>query len=240
MDRRKAIQLLVGGATISFISAASALTNVRREGKDSIAQNQRHLAMAIDLRRCNGCKACVTSCGVENGNRPNEHRTQVFQAVAERDNQQYAFNLPLLCNNCEKPSCVTVCPTGATFKRDRDGIVVVDSTSCINCRLCDMACPYDGSRFTNSDTGTMDKCNFCIQRTTQQLLPACVESCPGAARIFGDISDPQSDISRFLAEHNAMVIQSEKNTQPNVFYVGLTAEEASQTYSLNIEQKWQR
>lgn len=236
MDRRKAIQLMIGGAAISFVSATPAIAALRENSQSG----KKHLAMLIDLRRCNGCKACVTSCGVENGNRPDEHRTQVFQAVAEQDGKQYAINLPLLCNNCEEPSCVKVCPTGATFKREQDGIIVVDATSCINCRFCAMTCPYDGSRFTNSDTGTIDKCNFCIQRTSQQLLPACVESCPGAARIFGDLSDPDSVISQLLAKHNALVIQSEKNTRPNVFYMGLTQEEASQSYSLNTDKKWQR
>ncbi|WP_252176184.1 4Fe-4S dicluster domain-containing protein [Endozoicomonas sp. 4G] len=163
MDRRNAIRLMIGGAAVSMISATPAIAAIRKGSSNG----EKHLAMAIDLKSCNGCKACVTACGVENGNRPDEHRTQVLQAIVEKDDKQYALNLPLLCNNCSEPSCVTVCPTGATFKRKEDGIIVVDSTSCINCRFCSMACPYDGSRFSNSDTGTMDKCNFCVQRRSR-------------------------------------------------------------------------
>lgn len=234
LDRRKTLKLLSGAVAFSFVSAQASLKSIREE------KNKKHLAMAIDLRKCNGCKACVTACGVENGNLPDEHRTEVIQIVSEVDNRQHALNLPLLCNHCEQPSCTKLCPTGATFKREEDGIVVVDSTVCVGCNYCILACPYTGVRFTNSTTATVDKCNFCIQRTSQNLLPACVESCTGAARVFGDVSNPESDISRFLKKHDALVLQSDKNTKPNVFYVGLTQEEADQTYSLHVDKRWQR
>ncbi|WP_252176178.1 4Fe-4S dicluster domain-containing protein [Endozoicomonas sp. 4G] len=235
LDRRKALKLLsAGAAAFTFVSAQGSLSSIRKE------KNKKHLAMAIDLRRCNGCKACVTSCGVENGNEPDEHRTQVVQVVAESGDKQHALNLPLLCNHCEEPACTPLCPTGATFKREEDGIVVVDSTVCVGCNYCAMACPYTGVRFTNSKTSTIDKCNFCIHRTTRNLLPACVESCTGAARIFGDVNNPDSQISKFLDENEVMVLQSDKNTRPNVFYVGLSQEEADQPYTLHIENTWQR
>ncbi|MFQ6372268.1 sulfate reduction electron transfer complex DsrMKJOP subunit DsrO [Shewanella sp. YIC-542] len=237
LDRRKMLKVLAGGAvgaaSISFVSAAGAISNIRAKGG-------KHLAMLVDLRRCNGCKACVVSCGNENGNRPDEHRTEVYQAVAEREGKPFVLNLPLLCNNCEKPSCVKVCPTGATFKRAEDGIVVVDSTLCVGCNYCIQACPYSAVRFTNSNTGTVDKCNFCIHRTSRGLLPACVETCTGGARIFGDINDKNSEIAKLIEKENPLVLQSGKHTEPNVFYIGLTQEESNTAFSLKFPQEWQR
>ncbi len=237
MDRRKAIKLLAGGTTVSLVSASPVIASVVASNSD---QNNKKLAMVIDLRRCNGCKACVTACGHENGNEPNEHRTQVLQSSTEINGKEYVLNLPLLCNQCDNPVCTKVCPTGATFKRKEDGIVVVDSTGCINCNFCVYTCPYDGVRFTNSKTGTVDKCNFCIQRTTKGFLPACVETCTGGARVFGDLKDPDSDVSKLLKEHEALVLQSDKNTQPNVYYIGLTDTESDQPYNLNSALTWQR
>ncbi|MFC1237186.1 4Fe-4S dicluster domain-containing protein [Vibrio sp. F74] len=237
MDRRKAIKLLAGGTTVSLVSASPVIASVM--AGDSKTKIKR-LAMAIDLRRCNGCKACVTACNQENGNEAHEHRTQVLQSSTQINGKDYVVNLPLLCNQCENPVCTKVCPTGATFKRNEDGIVVVDSTGCINCNFCVYTCPYDGVRFTNSKTGTVDKCNFCIQRTSQGFLPACVETCTGGARVFGDLNDPDSEIANLLNTQEALVLQSDKNTQPNVYYIGLTDAESEQPHSLNSEPTWQR
>ncbi|WP_298443968.1 4Fe-4S dicluster domain-containing protein [uncultured Ferrimonas sp.] len=233
-NRRTAIKALVVGATsVSFASAASTLGTLRDKGG-------KHLAMLIDLRRCNGCKACVVACGNENGNLPDEHRTEVYQSSAEINGKQYAFNLPLMCNNCDKPTCTEVCPTGATFKRPEDGIVVVDSTECIACELCIEACPYSAVRFVHSETGTVDKCNFCIQRTSRGLLPACVATCTGGARMFGDINDPNSEIAKALNQHNPLVLQANKKTDPNVFYIGLSQAQSNTAFSLKFPQAWQR
>ena len=234
MDRRKTLKLLMGGTLVSFVSATPVLANVLKDKKN------KRLAMVMDLRRCNGCKACVTSCGMENGTLPHEHRTEVHQATTTINNKEYAFNIPLLCNQCEDPVCTQVCPTGATFKRTEDGIVVVDSNNCINCSLCVYTCPYEGVRFNNTRTGIVDKCNFCIHRTSQGLLPACVETCTGGARIFGDLNDPNSEVSQILKNNEALVLQSDKNTNPNVFYLGLTDFDSNQTYNLQLENGWQR
>ncbi len=237
MDRRKAIKLLAGGTTVSLVSATPVIASVVASNTEL---ESKKLTMVIDLRRCNGCKACVTACGHENGNEPREHRTQVLQSSTEINGKEYVLSLPLLCNQCDNPVCTKVCPTGATFKRKEDGIVVVDSTGCIDCNFCVYTCPYDGVRFTNSKTGTVDKCNFCIQRTSKGFLPACVETCTGGARVFGDLKDPDSSVSKLLKEHEALVLQSDKNTQPNVFYIGLTDKESDQPYNLNSELTWQR
>ena len=235
MKRRDLIKLMVGGTAISFVSAAPAVASILKEDK-----KKKHLAMVIDLSRCNGCKACVVSCGVENGNLPDENRTSVLQASGSVNGKEYVLNLPLLCNQCELPTCTEVCPTGATFKRGEDGIVVVDASLCINCELCVYSCPYEGVRFVNSETKTVDKCNFCIHRTSIGLLPACVETCTGAARVFGDLNDETSEVAQLLKTKNPVVLQSEKNTQPNVFYIGLTEDESNVKRDLNSNVTWQR
>lgn len=233
MQRRDVIKVLVGSSVLALIPASRALENIRKK-------STKHLAMVIDLSRCNGCKACTISCGVENGNKPSEHRTEVLQKSITIGEKEYAINLPMLCNQCDEPSCVKVCPTRATYKRDEDGIVVIDSTVCIGCNYCIQACPYKGVRFENTQTSVVDKCNFCIQRTSKGLLPACVETCIGEARTFGDINDPKSVVSKLLEENDAMLLEYKEGTKPNVFYIGLSQNEAANRHSLKHNLQWQR
>lgn len=233
MKRREVIKVAVGSAILSLIPATRALEKINSKGG-------KHLAMVIDLTKCNGCKACTVSCGVENGNAPDEHRTEVMQKAITIGDKTYTVNLPMLCNQCEEPSCVKVCPTRATYKRDEDGIVVIDSTVCIGCNYCIQACPYDGVRFENKETSTVDKCNFCIQRSSKGMLPACVETCTGGSRSFGDINDKNSTVSKLLAENDSLVLESKQGTHPNVFYIGLAQDEADERHSLRHNLQWQR
>ena len=133
-----------------------------------------------------------------------------------------AFFVPKLCNQCEHPSCVQVCPTGATFK-SIDGPVLIDTTYCIGCQYCVQACPY-GARSFNEARGTVDKCNWCYHRITKGLNPACVEVCPTGTRIFGDRNDPESPISLFLRNNHVQVLKPEMGNAPNVFYKGTDKE----------------
>lgn len=190
----------------------------RREGSD-----KRRYAMLIDLRRCIGCQSCTVSCAIENQSPQGAFRTNVNQYQVRLEGRDEVTNvlLPRLCNHCDEPPCVPVCPVQATFQR-KDGIVVIDNTRCVGCAYCVQACPYD-ARFINHSTQTADKCTFCAHRLEAGLLPACVESCVGGARIIGDIQDPQSTISKMLARHRheIKVLKPENNTQPHVFYLGL-------------------
>lgn len=129
--------------------------------------------------------------------------------------------LPRLCNHCENPPCVPVCPVQATFQRE-DGIVVVDNDRCVGCAYCVQACPYN-ARFINEETNTADKCTFCEHRLDDGLLPACVESCVGGARVIGDIKDPESQISKTIIERGdeLRVLKPEDGTVPMVYYIGL-------------------
>ena len=181
-----------------------------------------HWSMLVDIRRCIACQACTMACSMENASPEGQFRTVVATyAVTDQAGKTGLAVLPRLCNHCEEPPCIPVCPVGATFKR-KDGIVLVDGDRCVGCGYCVQACPYD-ARFVNHHTGKADKCTFCSHRVEAGLLPACVETCVGGARIFGDINNPQSDISRRLvaAEGKIRVLKPEAGTTPRVFYIGL-------------------
>ena len=183
------------------------------------AGNSVRYGMLIDLRRCIGCHSCSIHCKTEN-----EVPVGVYRAwVKYVDNGTYPDVrrnfLPRLCNHCEHPMCYRVCPTKATYKRD-DGAVLIDNDKCIGCRSCITACPYD-ARFINPVTKTADKCTFCVHRVDKGLIPSCVQGCIGRARIFGDLNDPNSEISRYLAKNQAKQLNPATGNEPSVFYIGL-------------------
>jgi len=177
-----------------------------------------HFGMLIDVRRCIGCHACSVSCKAEFGVPLGATRSWVeYVEKGDYPNVSRSF-LPRLCNHCSHPACVDVCPTGATWKRKEDGVVVVDPDVCIGCKYCLQACPYD-ARFINPVTGSADKCDFCLHRVEKGLEPSCVNACIGGARIFGDLNDPSSEISKKIATHAVTVLRPEQGTDPNVYYI---------------------
>ena len=180
-----------------------------------------HWSMLVDTRRCIACQACTMACSMENASPEGAFRTVVATYAVTAEGKTGLSVLPRLCNHCAEPPCIPVCPVAATFKR-KDGIVLVDGDRCVGCAYCVQACPFD-ARFINHDTGKADKCTFCSHRLEAGLLPACVETCVGGARIFGDTNDPHSDISQQLkmAEGHIQVLKPEAKTSPRVFYIGL-------------------
>ena len=176
-------------------------------------------AMVVDVQKCIGCQACTVSCIMENAAPENSFRTVVSIYEVKEENRCGTYMLPRLCNHCANPPCIPVCPVGATFQR-KDGVVVVDGDRCVGCAYCVQACPYD-ARFINHETGKADKCTFCAHRVDEGLLPACVETCVGGARIFGDLNDPESMVHQLLTENKVKVLKPEQGTQPHVFYLGL-------------------
>ena len=204
--------------------------------------------MAIDLQRCVGCEACSVACKQENHTPPGVAYAKVIKLeFGEFPNVSRHFQ-PVLCNHCENPSCVPVCPVGATWKRKEDGIVVVDYDICIGCRYCVTACPYGARSFDFGDNyneplsdfeqqpspeygenrerqkgvspiGNVRKCTFCLHRVTRGEKPACVLTCMPNARTFGDLNDPESEISRLVAERRTFRNKEELGTEPNVFYL---------------------
>jgi len=200
--------------------------------------------LLIDTAKCaSGCNACVTACNTENGivthDRPNhdDQRTdqQWIRKVTLRDKQtKHEISLPMLCQHCESPPCVDVCPTGASFKRV-DGIVLVDRHICIGCRYCMMACPYKARSFAHETVdatvdyqprgkGTVESCTLCVHRVDVGDTPACVEACNEAehgAMMFGDIKDPLSDISQQLEKHGGKQIRADLGLNTGVRYRGI-------------------
>lgn len=191
----------------SFPTAALATSN----------KPKKRYGMLIDTRRCVGCHACSVACRSENNVPLGHHRSWVeYTERGQYPNTVINF-LPRLCNQCSTPQCVSVCPANATSINE-DGIVVIDPDVCIGCKYCIQACPYD-ARFINPETGAADKCDFCVDRVSQGLQPACVETCFQNARIFGDLNDPKSEISKLIATTPTTVLRQEMGTQPNVYYI---------------------
>jgi len=178
------------------------------------------LGLVIDLDTCVGCHACATACKQWNGasaisgplsdydpygDDPSGvwfNRIRHYEVGAYPESK--TVNVPMSCLHCEDAACVTVCPTGASYKRE-DGIVLVDQERCMGCNLCAWACPY-GARELDAASGTMKKCTLCADRVHDERLPpedrqpACVLACPTHARHYGDLDDPQSHVSVLVAE----------------------------------------
>ncbi len=197
------------------------------------------LALVIDLNVCVGCHACVTSCKEWNtsgsagpladldpyGKDPTGaffNRVQTFE-VGEFPNTQ-TVHFPKSCLHCEDPPCVPVCPTGASYKRAEDGIVLVDYDKCIGCKYCAWACPY-GVREMDGERKVMTKCTLCVDRIYDPALPerdrkpACVMACPTNARLFGDIHDPASAVSVAIRESAGYALMPEWGTHPANHYL---------------------
>jgi len=197
------------------------------------------LALVIDLNVCVGCHACVTSCKEWNhagaagpltdqnpyARNPSGtffNRVQTFEVGEYPDTQTVHF--PKSCLHCEDPPCVPVCPTGASYKRAEDGIVLVDYDKCIGCKYCAWACPY-GARELDEQQKVMKKCTLCVDRIYDRALPererkpACVLACPTGARIFGDIHDPASDASTAIRESGGYALMPEWGTHPANHYL---------------------
>ncbi|MDO8785486.1 MAG: 4Fe-4S dicluster domain-containing protein [Syntrophales bacterium] len=144
-----------------------------------------------------------------------------FHNVKKEDIDK-AFFVPKLCNQCETPPCVQVCPVGATYQAP-DGVVLVDRTHCIGCGYCIMACPY-GARFFHPVYKVADKCNFCYHRINKGLKTACVQACPFGARMIGNIKDPNDPVSKIIRTQRISVLKDEYGTKPQVYYLGMSKE----------------
>ncbi len=199
-----------------------------------MAERKRRWGFLIDLRKCIGCQTCEVTCKMENDVHLGVWRSWVKQV--EKGEYPHASRgfLPLLCNNCENPICVTVCPVNANRKRP-DGIVTFDPHRCVGCRYCMAACPYE-VRYIHPTKRIVEKCNWCHHRVDAGLQPACVENCPTGARVFGDLLDPASEIRRLMTNNETTVIQPEMGTKPQVYYVNY--DEAVFATKRKLQWKW--
>ena len=199
------------------------------------------LGLVIDLDTCVGCHACVISCkgwNTENYgaplsdqtaygsdptgtflNRVHSYAVTPLATSSKPHPAAQTIHFPKSCLHCEDAPCVTVCPTGASYKRAEDGIVLVNEKDCIGCGLCAWACPY-GARELDADEGVMKKCTLCVDRIYNENLPevdrepACVRTCPSNARHFGDFADPESNVSLLVKERGGIDLMPEQGTKP--------------------------
>jgi len=206
--------------------------------------------MVIDVKACIGCRRCVYACVEENNIGRNSGFTYIKvlemepgKVDIEHANADYTeagrsdkWYLPVQCMQCAKPTCVYGCPVIATWK-EPDGIVVIDYDKCIACRNCIVTCPYSARHFNweepevpeeernplvpvEEKAGVVEKCTFCVQRTRNGQTTACVEACPVGARKFGDLNDPESEVSILLKTRRVWRLKEEYGTEPMIWYVG--------------------
>ncbi|MEM7454506.1 MAG: 4Fe-4S dicluster domain-containing protein [Planctomycetota bacterium] len=171
----------------------------------------------IDNRKCIGCHACTTACKSENDVPLSVNRTWV-KYVEEGQYPDVKRNFQVTrCNHCANPPCVKICPVTAMYQRD-DGIVEFDQEVCIGCKACMQACPYDAI-YIDPDTQAAAKCHYCAHRIDVGMEPACVVVCPEHAIISGDMDDPESEISRILADNDVTSRKPEQGTAPKLYYI---------------------
>jgi len=261
MAIRRRTFLKLAGLTLFGTTASAGLGNLIASGevkargytKASESLIGKRWAMLIDVKKCkegkDNCKLkCIEAChSIHNVPSIPDKKREVkwiweekfeyaFPEQADEHFKQVFKDVPflLLCNHCENPPCVRVCPTRATFKNE-EGITMMDFHRCIGCRFCMAACPFGARSFNWIDPrpyikkvnpefptrtqGVVEKCLFCYQRLAQGKIPACVEACPEKALIFGDLGDEKSEVNRILKERVAIRRKAELGTHPSVFYL---------------------
>jgi molybdopterin-containing oxidoreductase family iron-sulfur binding subunit len=260
IDRRRFLKVggltvvgLAGGSVGKVFAQDDSLQHVAPgEVKPSGPLTANRWAMVIDVRKClehEDCTVCAEACHRIH-NVPHFDNTKDEIKWIWKEHYEHAFHdqkhewqsedlkhkpILVLCNHCDDPPCVRVCPTQATWKREQDGIVMMDWHRCIGCRYCVAACPY-GSRsfnwraprphidkiepdFPTRMRGVVEKCTFCEERLARGTMPACVEACPHNALHFGDLEDPESEVRELLREHYSIRRKPELGTKPEVFYL---------------------
>ena len=245
-DRREVLELMKLPCSALLLSFCGPLKALAQNDDGSYDAGEHYYGMGVQIDKCIGCGRCVEACKTENDvpREPVYFRTWVerytvdtegeatvdspdggikgFPPLDEDAEVMRSFFVPKLCNHCDEPPCVQVCPVGATFKTE-DGVVLVDTEYCIGCSYCIQACPY-GARYMHPETKTADKCTFCYHRITNGQLPACVEACPTQARVFGEVEAASSPLRRMMRMKPIQVLKAHLNTEPKVFYTEMDRE----------------
>jgi len=216
------------------------------EPRSEAVTDQVRWGMLIDSTKCvDGCEACVTACDRENGldlqAKPADANAAKWDRQAARwirlvkvkdQLTNHTSRLPIMCQHCEHPPCVDVCPTGASFKR-ADGIVMVDRHTCIGCRYCMMACPYKARSFIHEAVGAkltraprgkgcVESCNLCVHRRDNgESSTACADACATGAILFGDLADPESRLVQVLAAYPSRQLREDLALNTGVRYAGV-------------------
>ena len=241
----------LGGSLLLMIPMHSSLFGeVLGESSELISLDEsmkKNYCFIVDVTGCIGCGSCCVADRRENNVPEGQYRTWVERYVIDIYDTVYvdapdggekgystprddieapvkdAFFVPKLCNMCDEPSCVQVCPVAATFKSP-DGFVLIDNTHCVACGYCVQACPY-GVRFINERTKTADKCTWCYHRVRKGKLPACVNACPTGARKFGDLNDPESEVAKIYNSRALLtVLKKDQGNEPSLYYLGIGQE----------------
>lgn len=241
-DRRTFIKKVLKGTisgSLLLVIPAGADVDKSEVGKGPM--EGKNFAFIVDVTRCIGCGSCCVADKREYEVPDGHYRTWVERYIKDIDDEVFVdspnggldgyqkprtdltrpvrdtFFLPKLCNMCQKPSCVQVCPVGATF-RSPDGFVLVDHERCVGCAYCIQACPYS-VRFLHPVSRTAKKCTWCYHRVRRGMLPVCVEVCPAKARKFGDLNDKNSEVYKLLSGPGVItVLKKEMGNKPSLFY----------------------
>jgi len=245
-ERREFLADLVKFPCATLLLGVTGPIKALASAGDEYQAAEHRYAMGVQIEKCIGCGKCVEACKIENDvpMEPYYFRTWVeryiiyadgdvsvdspnggiegFPPIESKKQILRTFFVPKLCNHCENPPCVQVCPVGATFET-QDGVVLVDEDYCIGCRYCIQACPY-GARFLDPRTHTADKCTWCYHRTSKGLKPACAHACPTGTRLFGDMKDPYDPVRHIIEEERVGVLQPQLLTKPKCYYIGLDKE----------------
>ncbi|HNY49638.1 MAG TPA: 4Fe-4S dicluster domain-containing protein [Smithella sp.] len=226
MERRSFLKIglvitgvLAGGTVLSLISNVRRTLQVGTAGEEY--PYKPHYAMVIRQDRCIGCERCMQACISTNHVPSYGWRTRILEKEAPKAIGQKQEFIPVLCNHCNNPPCVRSCPTQATFKNKKNGIVMMNEGKCIGCKSCMIACPYD-ARYFNEEKRAIDKCDFCFNALLErgETNTACAAVCPADTRVFGDLSDPESRVYQMIhqLQKPVWVIREETGARPNVFY----------------------
>lgn len=214
--------VFLGGSVLSLTSArhAHGIANGKQAEKFPYKP---HYTMVIRQNRCIDCERCKEACVKTNHVPAYGYRTTILEQQMEiRPGKLESTFMPVLCNHCNRPPCVRVCPTSATYKDKTTGIVMMEYKRCIGCKTCMSACPYN-ARYFNEETRAIDKCNFCYDTRLSrgEKLTACSAACPAGVRVFGDLTDPNNEAYQLIHTpgKKVWVLRPETGVLPNVFYV---------------------
>lgn len=219
----KVTGVLLGGCMLSLTSVSRARSEVLGVGVVASFPYKPHYAMLVRQNLCTGCNKCVEACASTNNVPAYGYRISVLHRQVKIDslNSKTEF-MPVFCSQCNRPPCVRVCPTKATYKDQKNGIVMINDRLCIGCKACITACPYN-VRYFNEKNRAIDKCDFCFraQLSQNRSNPVCVEACPFDALVFGDLTDKENELSKIVHTpgRTILVLRPEKGTLPNVFYL---------------------
>lgn len=212
---------LVGsGAVIFTTGVASTAAFGNKSVVNTMEDGDKRYGMVHDETLCIGCTACTDACRETNNVPDGVSRLEIVRSEPQGEfpNTDYQFSR-VSCQHCDNAPCVYVCPTGASYKDPKTGIVDVDAFKCVGCGYCLAACPYK-VRFIQPETKAADKCNFCRDTNLKAgKLPACVESCPTKALTFGDLNDPKSEINQVLNQKLVYRSKVALGTEPKLYKV---------------------